>query len=112
MASLLSRAGVFGWSDNCLMVARMTDSPLDERGLQAAADYALKAQERGDRFLKEIGVGQIIQAYFDGLPPKIKDAYLENMVNRCNEELQANRPVVAWTWLRDIKKRLIEKDVI
>jgi hypothetical protein len=90
----------------------MSKGLIDNSGLDAAVKWSLKAQERGDRFLKEFGVKQIIEAYLNGLPTKFKDDHLENMIRRCNEELQQNHPVMAWTWLRDIRQRLIDREII
>lgn len=84
----------------------MTNSLIDECGLEAAANYALEAQGRGERFLKEIGVGQIIQAYLAALPKKERDFELFNMVNACRQHLLENKPVSAYVWLGNIEGHL------
>lgn len=40
--------------------------------------------------------------------PMIKDTHLANLIRRCREELQNNRPVQAHMWLGDIEKYLAD----
>lgn len=90
----------------------MSTSLIDEKGLESAAQFALEAEARGDRFLKEIGVQQIIEAYLKGIPEKAPDYRLQNILKCCESDLQANKPVLAWTWLKDAERHLAEKGII
>lgn len=90
----------------------MSKELIDERGLEAAAAFALEAQARGDRFLKEIGVEQIVRAYLSGIPEKPKDVHLANMIQQVRSYLQANNPVMAYGWINDINRHLEEQGVI
>lgn len=84
----------------------MTNDLIDERGLEAAAAFALEAQNRGDRFLKEIGVEQIIRAYLGGIPPKLKDGLLDNLIQQVRSYLQENSPVMAYQCVNKVKEHL------
>lgn len=79
---------------------------IDERGLNAAAAFAIESQARGDRFLKEIGVQQIIEAYEKGKPPKMKDSYIDNLLQQAREHLQENSPVMAYQTISKLKEYL------
>lgn len=84
-------------------------SLIDEVALQAAADWLVEAMAKGDKLMVNFGVGQIVEAYLKALPKKRPDSHLRNLLSWAQEELEANRPVLAMDHVREIRKHLEER---
>lgn len=59
---------------------------IDKKGADAAIKFTMAAQEKGDRFIKEFGVQQIIEAYENGKEQTYKwQYYVEKTALYCQD---------------------------